>query len=166
MQSVEPGVIGYVRRTLSCLTALAIRKLTVLGRRLGNPALATVPVSAAILTRVPTVSSEQPLEDVAQLFVGGRNAEVPVIDHGHPVGVVTRDDVALGLEHGGPHTAVADVPKHDVVMVSPSDSLADVLDELRAAPDRVAVVIDRGEPVGLLTFEKLAAYVAASRTLA
>lgn len=157
---------GYLRRTLSRLTALAIRKLTTVARRLGSPALATVPVSAAMLTRLPTVKPEQPLEDVAQLFVGGRNAQLAVVEDGHPVGVVTRDDVALGLEQQGPRAPIAVAPKHDVVTVSPSDSLADVLEQLRAAPDRVAVVVDHGEPVGLLTFEKLVAYVAAAELAA
>jgi hypothetical protein len=41
-----------------------------------------------------------------------------------------------------------------------------VLDRLRAAPDCVALVIDHGEPVGLLTFEKLAAYVAHAQRVA
>ena len=160
MHRVEPeNASGYLRRTLSRLTSLAIRKLTTVARRLGSPALATVPVSAAMLTRVPTVKPEQPLEDVAELFVGGRNAQLAVVEDGQPVAVVTRDDVALGLEQQGPRAVVGDAPQHDVVTVSPSDSLADVLEQLRAAPESVAVVVDHGEPVGLLTFEKLVAYV-------
>ena len=163
MHSVERAkASGYLRRTLSRLTAVAIRKLTTIARKLGSPALATVPVSAAMLTRVPTVKPEQPLEDVAELFVGGRNAQLAVVEDGQPVGVVTRDDVALGIEQQGPHAHVADAPRHEVMTVSPSDSLADVLDQLRAAPECVAVVVDRGEPVGLLTFEKLAAYMNAN----
>ena len=78
--------------------------------------------------------------------------------------MVTRDDVAAGLERRGPHAAVSEAPRHDVLEVAPSDSLADVLEQLRAAPDRVAVVIDRGAPVGLLTIEKLVAYVQNAKT--
>ena len=49
---------------------------------------------------------------------------------------------------------------HDVVTVSPSDSLAEVLDQLYAAsPDSIAVVVDRGKPVGVLTVENLVDYV-------
>ena len=151
-----------LRRFLSRLTALAIRKLTTVARKLGTPALATVPVSAAMLTRLPVVKPEQPLEDVALLFLGGRNAELAVVEHGLPVGVVTRDDVAEGIERRGPHAQISDAPHHDVLTVSPSDSLADVLDQLRDTPDRVAVVVDHGETVGLLTFEKLVAYVEAA----
>ena len=154
------GVGGLLRRTLSHLTDGAIRKLTTLARHLGSPALATVPVSAAMLTRLPYVTPHESLEDVAQLFVGGRNAELAVVEDGCPVAVVTRADVAFGLAHNGPHAAIADAPQHDVLMVAPSDSLADVLEQLRSAPDRVAVVVDHGEPVGLLTIDRLSAYLA------
>lgn len=167
MRSVEPKQSGrIVRRALARLAGVAIRKLTAVARRLGSPTLTTIPVSAAMLTALPVVKPEQHLEDVAQLFIGGRNHELAVVEDGHTVGVVTRDDVAAGLERRGPHASVAEAPQHDVVMVTPSDSLADVLEKLRAAPDRVAVVIDRGEPVGLLTFEKLVAYVAQARLAA
>jgi CBS domain-containing protein len=47
-----------------------------------------------------------------------------------------------------------------VVTVAPADPLDDVLDRLRQHPDSVAVVVDHGEPVGMLTSEALAAYVA------
>lgn len=144
---------------LGRLTDAAIHSLTVFARRLGTPALTTVPVSAAMLTRVPCVKPDQALEDVAQLFIGGRNHELAVIADGHPIGVVTRDDVARGLERHGPHAVVAEAPQHEVVTVTPSDSLAEVLEELRESPERVVVVVDHGDPVGLLTLDRLAAYV-------
>jgi len=152
---------GFVRRALGQLTARAIRKLSGVARKLGVPVLATVPVSAAMLSRLDTVTPQQHLEDVAALFVGGRNAELPVIEDGTPVAVVTRDDVALGLVQNGPHASIAEAPRHDVFTVAPSDSLVDVLEQLRAWPNAVAVVIDHGTPVGLLTFERLNAYVEA-----
>lgn len=113
-----------------------------------------------MLSPLQTVTPEQHLEDVAALFVGGRNAELPVIEHGMPVAVVTRADVAQGLATNGPHASIAEAPRHDVFTVTPSDSLADVLDQLRAWPEAVAVVIDHGSPVGLLTYERLTAYIA------
>ncbi len=149
----------WLRRTLGRLTGRAIRQLSVVSRRLGYPALATIPVSAAMLSRLDVVTPQQSLEDVAQLFIGGRNSQLPVIEHGLPVAVVTRDDVARGLEIGGPHAAVSEAPQHNVVTVTPSDSLVDVMEQLRLAPDSVAVVVDHGAPVGLLTFDGLAAYL-------
>jgi len=119
-----------------------------------------------MLTALPVVKPEQHLEDVAQLFLGGRNHELAIVEDGHPVGVVTRADVAAGLERGGPHGSIAEAPQHDIVTVAPSDSLVDVLDQLRERPERVAVVVDNGEAVGLLTFERLTAYVEQSKRVA
>ncbi len=159
MSTVGKHSGGFLRNTLGRLTRAAIRKLSVVARKLGAPALTTIPVSAVMLHALPVVTSQQALADVAQLFIGGRNQELAVVEDGLPVGVVTRADVALGLERSGPHASVGESPQHDVVTVAPSDSLADVLDQLRAAPDSVAVVVDQGEPVGLLTFEQIVAYL-------
>lgn len=155
-----------LRQRLGELTVGAIRVLGGIARRLGVPAaatLATVPVSAAMLTRLDTVSPGQPLEDAASLFVTGRQSFLPLVQDGEPVGVVTRDDVATGLRLAGPRATIGQAPRHGAVSVTPSDSLSDVLERLRAAPDSVAVVIDNGEPVGLLTFERLVQYLERKR---
>ena len=74
--------------------------------------------------------------------------------------MITRSDVATALSHAGPEAKVANAPQHGVITVSPADSLDLVLDKLRQHPDSVALVIDHGMPVGVLTPEHLAAYVA------
>jgi Zn-dependent protease len=124
-------------------------------------AIAGVPVSAAMLPRVEAVTPEQPLEDAAALLLRGGLQQLPVIDHGTPVGVITRADVATALAHAGPDATVAAAPQHEIVTVSAADSLDHVLDRLRQDPDSVALVVDaEGHPVGVLTAEHLAAYVA------
>ena len=134
--------------------------LTRVARRLGAPAaLASVPVSAVILNRLTTVSVEQPLEDVAQLLVAGQRSEVPIVDGDRPVGVVTRDDLAAGVQELGPHALVAQLPHREVLTVSPSDSLADVYVRLREDPDAVAVLVDHGALVGVVTYEHLLEYL-------
>jgi CBS domain-containing protein len=152
------GSGGVLRHKLGALTDAGMRWLARVTRWLGYPALATVPVSAVMLSRLQTVNIEQSLEDVAQLLVGGRQ-HVPIVDHGTPVGVLSREDVRVAVQVLGPHAAVAEAHRHDVVTVAPSDSLAEVLAQLREAPEAVAVVVDHGEPVGLLTVERLTAYL-------
>jgi predicted transcriptional regulator len=152
---------GFRRRwswQLGKLADGAMRMFGALAKRLKYPALATVPVSAAMLSRVETVGAEQHLEDVAQLFIAGRCAQIPVMDHGVAVGVVTRDGVATALRRSGPHALVGAAPCRHVVTVAPSDAIGDVLSQLRAKPDSVALVLDHGSPVGLLTEEVLSAY--------
>ena len=152
-----------LKRALFRVLDKTTQSLVDLGKRLGRPALATVPVSAVMLSRVDTVSAEQPLEDVAQLLVAKRCVQLPIIEDDYLVGVVTRDDIAQGLARSGPHAPVGEAPRHEVITVTPSDSLADVLGKLREQPGAVAVVIDRGSPVGLLTVDKLVAYVEDAR---
>ncbi len=145
----------------------ATSALLALAQRVGGKTLLGVPVSAAILTRVTAVTPQQPLDEVAQIFVSGRVVHVPVIDHGRAVSVITRGDVAAGLARLGPHGTVSAAPSHHVVSVTPSDSLVDVLARLEAKPDAVAVVIDHHGPVGVLTADAVAAYLhdAARRTV-
>lgn len=146
-------------RWLVQLTGSAMSALASVARRLGAPTLLGVPVSAVILSRVAAVSPTQPLDEVAQLFVSGRHAMLPVVDHGKAISVISRSDVAAALVDIGPHAPVAQAHSHHVITVAPGDSLAYVLERLEATPDSVAVVIDRGAPVGVLTAETVAAYL-------
>lgn len=130
-----------------------------LAKKLHYPALATVPVSAAMLHRVETVTPDQTLADVAQICARG-SLQVPVIDRGHALGVVTRDALAHALAESGPRATIAMAEQRRVITVSPSASATEVLELLREHPDAVALVVDHGSPVGLLTAEDLATYLA------
>ncbi len=159
--AVGIGIAGLFYNPLLLLIAFVVwtgatqeRALSQLKHKISG-----VPVSAAMLRRVEAVTPEQPLEEAAALLLRGGLNQLPVIDHGKPVGVITRGDVATALSHAGPSATVADAPQHRVIMVSPAESLDSVLDRLRAEPDAVALVIDDGQPVGVLTAEALATYV-------
>jgi CBS domain containing-hemolysin-like protein len=92
-------------------------------------------------------------------LVAGRRSEIPVVDGDKPVGVVTRGDLAAAVRTLGPRVPVADIPRRVALTVSPADSLQDVLGRLRAEPEAVAVVVDHGAPVGVVTFEHLLEYL-------
>src|ERR1044071_7786946 len=106
---------GVAKRAISVLTSVA--------HRVGAPTLVGVPVSAAILTRVVALRPEQTLDEAAQLLVSGRHELLPIVDHGQPVAVITRQDVAAGLARVGPHAPITAAPSHHAVTVVPSDSL-------------------------------------------
>jgi CBS domain-containing protein len=146
-------------RWIGSLANRAISGLVSVAHRFGAPTLVGVPVSAAILTRVVAVRPEQTLDEVAQLIVTGRHDLLPVVSHGEPVAVVTRQDVAAGLESLGPSAPVTAAPSHNVVTVMASEPLAHVLERLHELPDSIAVVVDHGGPVGVLTEKALIAYL-------
>ena len=157
------GILGLFTNPLLLLIAFVVWTGATQERALVQlkSVISGVPVSAAMLRRVESVTPDQPLEDAATLLVRGGLDQLPVIDHGKAVGVITRSDVATALAHAGPDATVATAPQHHIVTVSPSDSLDAVLDQLRQEPDSVALVLDTGGlPVGVLTAEHLAAYVA------
>lgn len=160
--AIAIGVLGLFTNPLLLVIAFVVWTGATQERAISQlkHAIAGVPVSAAMLRRVEAVTPEQPLEDAASLLVRGGLQQLPVIDHGTPIAVITRGDVATALAHAGPDATVASAPKHSIVMVSPSDSLDTVLENLKAHPDSVALVMDHGLPVGVLTSEHLAAYVA------
>jgi CBS domain-containing protein len=146
-------------RWIGSVANRAISALVSVAHRFGAPTLVGVPVSAAILTRVVAVRPEQTLDEAAQLLVTGRHDLLPVVDHGEPVAVLTRQDVATGLERMGPYARVIAVPSHHVVTVMPGEPLAHVLERLQEMPDAVAVVVDDTGPVGVLTEKALIAYL-------
>src|SRR5262245_16811451 len=100
---------------------------TSVAHRVSGPTLLGVPGSAVILSRVAAVQSEQSLDEVVQLFVAGQHEVLPVLERGKPVAVITRRDVADGLERVGRHAPVVAAATHQVITVAPSDSLGDVL---------------------------------------
>ncbi len=121
-------------------------------------ALAGVPASAAMQGHVEVVRADEPLATAAGLLVHHGASAIPVILNGEPVAALTREDVAIGLEAAGPDAPVAAAPHHPVVTIAPSEPLDRVLDRLES--DTIAVVVDEDVPIGVVTAEQLASYVA------
>lgn len=121
-------------------------------------ALAGVPASAAMVGYVDVVRADEPLATAAGLFVHHGGVAIPVVRDGAPIGALTREDVAAGIDAAGPDAPVTAAPRHEVVTIAPSDPLDGIFDRLGAGA--VAVVVDEDEPIGLVTAEQLASYVA------
>lgn len=122
--------------------------------------LAGVPAREAMRRRIDSLPPEAPLEAAARLIVDTGSEVVPIVEHGAALGVLTRSDIAAGIDESGPDAPVAAAPRHEAVAVDPEDSLDQVFDRLHAAPDGVAIVLDHGTPVGVVTPDQLATYAA------
>jgi CBS domain-containing protein len=112
-----------------------------------------------MLTRVDAVNAGQTLGDAATLVARGTAPLAVIDDDGRPVGVVTRNSLAHALTESGPRASIAFASCGNVVEVGPSASAEEVLARLRAQPDSVAMVVDNGSPVGMLTMEQLHGYL-------
>jgi Zn-dependent protease/predicted transcriptional regulator len=123
-------------------------------------AISDVPVSAAMKRQIEVVTPDQPLEQAARLLVATGQSQLPIVEHGEMVGVLTRGDVASGMAAAGADGRVAAAPHHDAVTVTPAEPLAHVFDRLVSSPDAIAVVVDDGVPVGIVTADQLAMFAA------
>ena len=119
-----------------------------------------VPVSAAMNRHIDVVRPDESLGEAARLLVTTGQSELPIVDHGETIGVLTRTDVATGIKDVGAQAPIAKAPHHDAITVAPQEPLEGVYDRLAHEPNAIAVVIDRGMPVGIVTTEQLATFVA------
>ncbi len=123
-------------------------------------ALTDIPVAMAMNRSFAPVAPEQPLADAARTLVATGQREVPIVDHGAPVGVLTHADIATAIAQAGPNATIAAVPHHEALAVAPDTRLDDVLEQMSRSPNAIAVVVDHGETVGVLTAEQLHTFVA------
>jgi Zn-dependent protease/predicted transcriptional regulator len=121
--------------------------------------LAGVPAREVMSRRIEVVDLDDSVAVAATRMVDAGTGILPVVDHGRVVGAVTRSDLAAAMQDAGPEAPLAQAPIHDVVQVTPNEPLDQVLDDLRAAPHAIAVVIEGETPVGLVTPDQLATYV-------
>jgi len=120
--------------------------------------LSGVTVARAMIRNPVIVGADEPIERVAERMIAGGQYQLPVLDDGRLVGVVTAPDLAATLAAPGPHGAVSSIVRTDIPVVAPGDPLDRAMESLERAG--LACVVERGELVGLLTIEQLATYAA------
>lgn len=124
------------------------------------PHHAKLAVREAMYRTHHAVAPGDSLGAAARCLVETGQHPLPIVDHGETVGVLTRCDVATGINQVGAQATVAAAPHHDAITIAGSESVDDLADRLAKAPDAIAVVIDDGAPVGVVTAQQLATFVA------
>lgn len=120
--------------------------------------LSGVTVAHAMLERPEVVDASESIERAAERVLAAGHGQLPVGDRGRLVGIVTAADLALALASPRPDRTVASIVHEAIPVVAPGDRLDAVIGLLERSG--VALVVDRGELVGLLTLEQLATYAA------
>ncbi len=140
------------------VAALAERRTARMPAQTGRPAAADDPLRSVLVRdamhSVECVPASSPLKRVAnRLSAAGLHAAAVVDDRGVLAGVVTVTDIERSADED-PARPVAEIAPRDVVVASPSQSVADALAQPRAQGLRQIVVVEGvdGEPrpVGLL----------------
>jgi stage IV sporulation protein FB len=126
-----------------------------------------VPVVAATMTKIATLTPEAPIEEAVQVLLQTSQSEFPVVDAANrPVGLLARTDIIRALKELGPGARVSEAMSKDVVTVDrrrPLDEAVRMLQE-RAVP-AVAVVEPDGRLVGLITSETLGELMMVSQAM-
>ncbi len=114
-------------------------------------------VSQMMVTRFQTVPVHAPLSHAVDLLLAGEQREFPVVDNlGRTEGILTRDNLILGLSRRGAEATVAEAMTPSTPTVAPTLGFQEALDRLRASGLPALPVVDAaGALVGLLTMDNI-----------
>jgi Zn-dependent protease len=128
--------------------------------------LKDIPVRAAMLTDYQTLKPTDTLGHAAELLLAGSQQDFPVVADGEPAAVLTRAALLDGLARLGRQGIVADASLRDMGRVDVSESLAPAVARLREQQEPCLQVVERGQPVGILTLDNIGEYLMVRTALA
>jgi Zn-dependent protease len=117
-------------------------------------------VADVMRTAFVTLAPDEPLSTAIELLQHGGQQDFPVTTDGHPVGILTRQNLLRALGDRGPQSRVADAMDRNVEIVGPRDMLDAVFSRLEARQFSTAPVVHHGRLVGLLTANAIAEFLA------
>jgi Zn-dependent protease/predicted transcriptional regulator len=114
-------------------------------------------VRQMMVTDFRTIPIHAPLSQAVELLLSGEQREFPVVDNsGRTEGILTRDNLILGLSQHGADSTVAQAMTADVPVVDPTLGFDDALQRLRESRLPAIPVVDKtGALVGLLTKDNI-----------
>ncbi|CAN5634080.1 site-2 protease family protein [soil metagenome] len=117
-------------------------------------------VHQAMLTDFHRLSPDDTLGFVAELLLSGSQQDFPVLDgDGHVLGVLSRSGLMQGLSQAGREGRVGDFVATPLGTVSAQEPIVPALARLREGEGPCLLVVDRGEPIGLLTVENIGEFL-------
>jgi Zn-dependent protease len=124
---------------------------------------AGVPVEDAMMTVYTTLSPGDTLQKACELLLRGSQQDFPVVQHGHLVGLLTRQELLRGMGYIGPQGYVAGSMVRGAATTAPSADLFEVLSLMNKQGLATVPVLDGERMVGLITSENIAEYFAVKR---
>ena len=119
-------------------------------------ALDGIPVKRAMITHFRTLRPDETLAQAVEHVAAGFQQDFPVVEDGHPVGVLTRHDLTTALGQLGPQSRVWEVMRRDFVAADPNEMLQTAFARLRDCDCHALPVVQDGQVVGLVTADNLA----------
>lgn len=116
-----------------------------------------IPVGALMTENPVTVAPDTGIKEIVRTFAEKGISSVPVVEEGKVAGIVTKTDLMKSVLIRQLDCLVRDVME-DVAVVNRYHSLDHVITVMRERNDKVLVMEDDGEPVGVITETNLAFY--------
>lgn len=122
-------------------------------------ALGGVPVERAMLTNFQSLSSHDSLARAMELILTGSQHDFPVVENGHVLGILTRNDLLVALAQQGQNSSVVDVMRRDFIQVDASEMLENIFTRLQGNECRTFPVLRDGRLIGLVTMENIGEFM-------
>jgi Zn-dependent protease len=117
--------------------------------------LSGLPARAAMLTDFESLDVSDPLQRAVDLLMAGNQQDFPVLDHGAPVGVLTRADLIVALQRTGAETPVGQVVARTGPTAEAGEPLEQVFQRMRESRASALPVLSGGALVGVVTLENV-----------
>ena len=121
-------------------------------------ALSGVRVRAAMATDFQRLQGRDTLAEAVRLILAGSRHDLPVVEHGRVIGILTRSQLLIGLAENGHDFPVAKAMDREFMTAHPSDMLNDISTELQKRACHTVPVVSNGRLEGLLTMENIGEY--------
>ena len=116
--------------------------------------LAGARVRDVMITDFDVLSPRSTLREAAMRSASGFQHELPVVEGGVVAGILTEDDLHVGLRARGPDTSVVEVMHHGCTTASPDEPLVPAFERTTDDANLLVVVVE-GRLVGLVTAASL-----------
>lgn len=122
--------------------------------------LGGIPVLRAMITDFRTLSANDPLSHAVDQILAGSQQDFPVVEQDRVVGILTRQDLIVGLAQRGRDTPVGDAMQREFETVDAAEMLETSFRRLQSCQCHTLPVLRRGELVGLVTMDNVGEFVA------
>lgn len=114
-----------------------------------------IPVTQVMLTDFVTIAPQDTLTRLIGLVQAGSQHGFPVIQDGHVVGILERDDFMTALSRQGEDARASEVMRRDVTEIDSHNMVETALQRLQGGRSKTLPVTHHGQLVGLVTLENI-----------
>lgn len=121
--------------------------------------LSGIPISRAMITHFQALAPTQTVAEALQWVLAGFQQDFPVVENGHVVGVLTREDLLRAVAQGGMERHVTELMQRDFLLAHPGEMLETVFTRMQRHQCQALPVVKDGKLVGVITMDVLGRFL-------